>query len=214
MAEATLSVLKRDDAGKQAAKHLRLTGFVPGILYGKDIDNTSLSINMKDLLSLLHSEGRNAVVNLMIGDAKKEVKSFIYDIQHNPLSHKITHVDLKQISMTEKINVSVPVLLQGVPVGVKTEGGIIEHLMHTVEITCLPADIRSEFAVDISELGINGVVHVSDIKIDKYEYISDEDSVVVHVVAPKVIEEDVEGEEGIEEESVEPEVIGQDAEEE
>ncbi len=213
MAEGTLNALKREETGKQAAKRVRAAGSVPGVLYGSEVDSTSLSIDQRELVALLQSVGRNAVVNLMIGKAKKEVKTFIYDIQHDPLSGEITHVDLKQISMTEKINVTVPVHLIGTPDGVKNEGGITEHLLHTIDIACLPTDIPSEISVDIESMHIGDSVHVSDLPLDKYEVLTPEDSAVVHVVAPKVHDEDEgEGEEGLEEE-MEPEVIGQEEEE-
>jgi len=212
MAVGNLTVLKREETGKQVAKHLRLQGSIPGILYGVDIDPTPLTIDKKEILLLLHTLGRNAVFNLSFGKSKKKIKSFIYEIQHDPLTGDITHVDLKQISMDKKIHVSVPVSLTGVSYGVKNEGAIVEHTLHTVDLLCLPLEIPDKITVDITDLHLGDVIHVRDLPQENFEILSGEDSVVVHVITPKIVkEEEEEEEEGVivgEEESAEPEVIG------
>jgi len=213
MAEGSLKVLVREETGKQAAKNLRRQGYVPGVLYGSGIEPTPLSIDTKDLLSLLHTFGRNVVVNLTLGKSRKKIKSFIYDIQHHPISGEITHVDLKRIAMDEKIHVTVPVHLSGMPWGVKNEGGIVEHMLHTIEISCLPSDIPEEINVDISEMRLGDVIHVRDLAHEKFEILSDEESVVVHIIAPKVTKAEAAAEaaeaEEEEFEAPEPEVIGE-----
>jgi len=211
MAEGILTVAKREETGKQAAKHMRLTGNIPGVLYGPGIDPISLTINSKELISHLHSFGRNSVVNLVIGKSKKKITSFIYDIQHDPISGDITHVDLKQISLDEKLHVTVPVHLIGAAWGVKNEGGIVEHLMHAVDILCLPSEIPSEFTVDITDMHLGDVVHVRDIVQESFEMISESDSVIVHIIAPKIVQVEEEEEELVSEEegAAEPEVIGE-----
>ena len=212
MAEANLKVIKREEKGKQASKHLRQNGFIPGILYGFGMEPLSLTVDLKELLLLLHSVGRNAVFNLSIGKNKKKYTSFIYDIQHNPISGEIIHIDLKQISLTEKIHVNVPVHLTGLSFGVKNEGAIVEHIMHAIEVACLPADIPVDIKIDITDLHLGDVIHVKDIPHENFEILSAEDSVVLHLIAPKVVKvEEVEEEivEEGEEAAAEPEVIGE-----
>ena len=212
MAEATLHVNIREEIGKQAAKHMRQKGFIPGILYGMDEKASLLSISGKELTNILHSYGRNIVVNLILSEEKKEVKTFIYEIQHAPITGNIIHVDFKHISLKEKIHVTIPIYLEGTPEGVKNEGGIIEHIMHTLEIKCIPSEIPEEIILDVTPMHIGDVIHVKDIEQENFEIISDPERTVVHVIVPKVvtveeIEEEISEEEEAEE-IAEPEVIG------
>lgn len=211
MAETSLNVKIREGVGKQISKRLRREKFIPGILYGPGMDPIPLILDLKELLFLLHSVGRNVVVNLAIENIEKKIKSFIYDIQYDPISGEIIHIDLKQISLNEKIHVTIPIRLSGTSIGVKTEDGIVEHMMHTLEIRCLPMDIPEEINVDITELHVGDVIHVRELTHEKFDILSDEDSVAVHIIAPRVVliaeEEEVAEEE--EEELSEPEVIGE-----
>ncbi len=210
MAETSLNVQPREDTGKQAAKHLRAQGVIPAIVYGGDDAPEPLGIDRRELMALLHGSGRNTVVNLTIGMKKKSYKTFIYDIQHDPLTGDITHVDLKRIKLDEKINVSIPVHLAGEAIGVKSEGGIVEHQLHAIDISCLPTNIPEDFRIDITDLHMGDVIHVSDLKQESFDILSDSDSVVVHIVAPKITAILEEEEEGLEEleEGAEPELIG------
>ncbi|MFC1651208.1 50S ribosomal protein L25 [Candidatus Latescibacterota bacterium] len=226
MAEAILNANNREESGKQAVKKLRSEGLIPATLYGPGVEPSSLSINRKELTTLLHSEGRNVIVDLTLDNGKKKVKTFIYEIQHDPLSDKIIHVDLKHIDLKDKIRVEIPVHLEGIPEGVKNEGGISEHILHTIEVSCLPTDIPSEIVIDVSALQIGDAIHVKDLPGGDFEFLSDADRTVVHVIAPRVViveEEEEELEEGLEgeiegeegeggevegEEAAEPEVIG------
>lgn len=214
MAEATLAAQVREEKGKQAAKHIRQMGLVPGIIYGPGETPSMLNLNGKELLTLLHSFGRNAIVNLRIGDKKKNIKAFIYDIQHDPISGDIIHVDLKRINLNEKIHLSVPIRLSGVPEGVKNEGGILEHTLHSLEIFCLPTNIPDTIVLDVSNLHLGYSIHVKDIPASNFEILTELSATVVHVVAPKVVkvEEEVEAAvEGVE--PAEPEVVGEEKEE-
>ena len=213
MPEATIAAKARVGKKKQASKQLRREGLVPGVLYGRGEEPSLLTINTKELLVLLHSFGRNAVVDLKIEGKKTAVKAFIYEIQHDPLSGDIIHVDFKHISLTEKINITVPVRLEGVPEGVKNEGGILEHVMHTLNISCLPTEIPSQITIDVSDLKLGGIIHVRDIPVENFEILDEQERTLVHVVAPKIIKA-TEEEEGAEEimglgEAEEPEVIGE-----
>ncbi|MCE5249278.1 50S ribosomal protein L25 [bacterium] len=209
MPEASLVAHKREQKGKQAAKQLRREGLIPGILYGPGEEPSMLTINMKELLNLLHAFGRNVIVNLGVDTSKKKIKAFIYDIQHDPISGDIIHVDLKHINLKEKIRISVPVQLTGVPEGVKNEGGILEHSLHTLEILCLPVNIPERITIDVSGLHLGDAVHIGDIATTDFEFISEKTSTVVHVIAPKIakVVEEAPAEEG--ELPAEPEVIGE-----
>lgn len=215
MAEVTLNAEVREGIGKQLAKRLRREGSIPGILYGSGEQPTPLTIDVKTLVTLLHAHGRNMVVNLILGGKKNSVKSFIYELQHDPLSGDIVHVDLKRISLTEEIHVTVPVHLVGLAEGVKNEGGIVEHTLHALPVACLPAMIPDTITIDITNLHLGDTVHVRDLPQEKYRVVSDPDNVIVHIVAPKVVVvAEAEGAEALEPGAVEPELIGGEAESE
>jgi len=219
MAEAVLNVGTREERGKQAVKRLRNKGFIPAVLYGPGEIPSLLTLNGKEFTNLLHSFGRNIVVNLAFDKGKKKIKTFIFEIQNNPISGNIIHVDFKHISLKEKIHVEVPIHLEGIPEGVKNEAGIIEHAMYTLEIRCLPTDIPEQITLDVTPLHIGDVIHVKDIKQENFEIISDPEKTVIHIITPKIVKiEEVEEEvaevvEGEIEEVAEPEVIGRKPEE-
>jgi large subunit ribosomal protein L25 len=119
----------------------------------------------------------------------------VVDWQHDPVKGALLHIDLKRIAMDKAMQVSVPIQLIGVPLGVKAQGGILEHVLREVEVECLPSDIPGHLDVDVSSLEINGSVHVSDLPhSDKIKFLSDESLTVAHVAA-------------IKEEVVEPEAV-------
>jgi large subunit ribosomal protein L25 len=121
-------------------------------------------------------------------------------------------VDLKHINLKENINVTVSIHLTGIPTGVKNEGGILEHLMHTVVVKCLPTDIPDTITLDVTDLHNGGVIHVKDIPREKFEIVSEPESVVVHVVSPRATIES-RAEEAAAAAAGEPEVIGEKKEE-
>lgn len=210
MAEASLKAQIRTGKGKQVSKHLRKEGLIPGVLYGPGEIPSLLSLDSKEFLSLLHTFGRNVVVDLTVGDKKKKVKAFIYEIQHGPLFGDIIHIDLKHISLKEKMHVTIPIHIVGIPFGVKNEGGILEHILHTVEISCLPVDIPEDIKVDVANIHTGESIHVKDLAREKFEILAEPEAIVVHVVAPKIAAVEEPTEVGL----IEPEVIGEKKEEE
>jgi large subunit ribosomal protein L25 len=108
----------------------------------------------------------------------------IVDWQREPIKDKLIHIDMKRIALDKALRVSVRVKLLGIPVGVKTEGGILDQVLREVEIECLPADIPNHIDVDVSSLAMHGVLRVSDLPhSDKIKYLSNEDATVAHVVS-------------------------------
>lgn len=209
MAEVALQAKIREGRGKQAAKHLRQEGLIPGILYGPGEQPLPLTLNLKEFVNLLRGSGRNVVVNLAIEGGRQDVKAFIYEIQHDPISGDIIHADLKHISLQEKIFVTVPVHLSGVSAGVKNEGGMLEHILHSLEVSCLPAAIPDAITLDVTALHNGDIIHVKDIPRVEFDFTADPEAVVVHVVAPRAATDEEAGE-GT---TAEPEVIGKKKEE-
>jgi large subunit ribosomal protein L25 len=150
-------------------------------------------------------------VSLDLPDGQAQDTTIIKEIQHHPLKGEMQHVDFHRISLTEKIIVEVAVEAEGNPVGVRTEGGILEHMLYEVEVECLPTDIPDKVVFDVTEMSIGDTIHVSDLVVEgNVEIVTESDRSVFVVVPPTVaqVAEDEEEEEALEEEEMqEPEVI-------
>jgi large subunit ribosomal protein L25 len=211
MAIVSLEAARRADVGKGVARKLRAGGRVPGVYYGRGEDSIPLTISLKDLASVLDSaDGSNVIVDLRLpGDSDR--KALIREIQRDPVAGLILHLDLQHISLTERITVEVPIVLLGTPIGVKEAGGILEHLLREVEVECLPTDIPSKLEVDVSGLQIGDSLHVSDIKVERAEILTEADRAIAAVVPPTVLEEVKPAEEGA---VAEPELIAKEKKDE
>ncbi len=200
----------RTEAGKKIAKRLRRGGRLPAVVYGERDASIACSVEQRALTDLLQSHGRNAIIALKAG--AKSQSTIIKDIQYHPLHGNILHVDFHRIDLTRKLVVEVPIEAQGSPAGVRNDGGILEHMLHDLEIECLPTDIPNHIAVNVSKLNIGDSLHVSDITLDSDDLtiVTSGDRTVFAVSAPAIIavEED-EAEDALveEEEAREPEVI-------
>ena len=191
MAIVTLKSTRRDGVGKGVARRLREAGNVPAIYYGRGEEPVALTLQVKELETLIHgSAGSNVIVDLKVeGAAAADRKAILREIQRHPVRGNILHVDLQHISLSERITVEVPVVLVGVPTGVKDGGGILEHLLREVEVECLPTDIPEKLTVDVSNLNIGESVHVSDLVIGNVEVRTEAARTVATVVPPTVLEE-------------------------
>jgi large subunit ribosomal protein L25 len=168
--------------GTNEARRLRRQGRIPGVLYGARKDSVAVSVNPKQITHILHSEsGHNTIFELEVGGER--TRAMIVDWQYEPVHGALLHVDLKRIAMDERLKVKVPILLQGVPAGVKTEGGILEQVLREVEIECLPADIPSHIDVDVTELIHGKVLRVRDLPhSEKLKFLTDANYPVAHIV--------------------------------
>lgn len=169
---------------KNAARRVRVAGQIPAVIYGAGEPAVAVAVDPKQILRILHSEsGHNTIFDLEVVGSSK-TKAMIVDWQFEPIKSSLIHIDLKRIALDKVIRVSVPVQLQGVPMGVKTQGGILDQVVREVEVECLPNDIPSHIDVDVTGLAIHGVVRVADLPHgDKLKYITDEDTTIAHVVS-------------------------------
>lgn len=205
--DKTLRARSRDTSGKGAARQLRREGFVPAVVYGHGDETKSLALDAHDfdrLLSRIHVG--TTVVDLEVeGDESRQV--LIREIQRHPVRRDVLHVDFFHIRADEKIAIDVPIHLMGEPRGVD-EGGILQQVRHQLEIECLPTEIPDEFTFDVSALEIGDSVHVGDLDTGSVVVLTDSDLTVCSVVPP-TIEEEPE----VEEEGLEPELVGEEGEE-
>ena len=209
---------KREATGKGVARKLRAAGAIPGILYGAHTDPTPLELNRQEMSVIMRkSTSEHILVDLTVADngGGEPTMALIREIQHEPISGEILHVDFLHISPTQKIHITVPVNVVGVADGVKNFGGILQLIARELEIESLPANIPEAITVDVTQLGIGDAIHVRDLEAEQYAFVTPPNRTVVSVVPPTVIKEVVtaeeapaEGEEG----AGEPEVVGEKAE--
>lgn len=213
MAITSLKGNRRAGVGKSATRKLRAQGVVPAVYYGRGEDPIVLTVNAKEIDTLLHAGGStNVIVDLQVeGDAGVDRKALIREIQRDPVLGSILHLDFQHISLTEKITVEVPIELTGLPIGVKDGGGILEHLLREVEVECLPTDIPSAITADVSALNIGDSLHVSDLSAAGVEILTDRERTIATVVPPTVLEEAKPAEEAV---AAEPELIAKEKKEE
>ena len=186
MAEIVVSAKERTDRGKNAARRLRREGFVPGIVYGGKGGNVAVAVDPKALQKVLRSEaGRNTILKIDIagaGAANAILKSW----QVDPIRENFLHADFYRIAMDVAIRVTVPIYVKGEARGVKVDGGILEVVTREIEVECLPGDIPERIDVEVSELGINDALRVSDLPPHvKVKILDAPERVVVHVVSVK-----------------------------
>ena len=212
MKEIVLKVRPREKRGKEHAKKLRRSGFIPAVVYGQKTPSVLLEIENKSFSALLRGGlGENVLVTLTISDQKDgERKVLIREIQRDPVKGDIVHVDFHEISLTKKLTIQVPIHLVGMAAGVK-DGGILQHVLRELEVECLPTAIPEKIEVDVSNLNIGDSIHVADIKVENVEILSDPQSSILTVVPPTVFKE-AEVAPAVAEE--EPEVITEKKEEE
>jgi len=184
--EAVVATPREGKFNKNAARRVRVAGKIPAVVYGAGQDAIAVTVDPKVIIKILHSEsGHNTIFDLNI-EGGKGTKAMIVDWQNEPIKGKLLHIDLKRIAMDKAMRVSVPVQLIGIPVGVKSQGGIIEHIMREVEIECLPGDIPSHIDVDVSNLELHGVIHISDLPHSgKVKFLGEETATVAHVTIIK-----------------------------
>jgi large subunit ribosomal protein L25 len=205
MALSNVTAEVRTTRGKNAARQLRRMGMVPAVLYGHQKASVVLSVNPKQISSVIHSSrGYNTIFTVDIKDGES-TSVMLKDWQFDPVSGNLLHADLVRIAMDKQLQLRIPVIATGEAKGVKVQGGIFEFVLREVEVECLPADIPESITIDISNLDLGANVRVSDLPVDpRFKILSDPELVVAHVVSPK--EEKVE-EVAVAEEPAEPEVI-------
>jgi large subunit ribosomal protein L25 len=208
--KATLSAQPRSDIGKGKNRKLRATGRIPAVVYGRHEQTRKLTVDAHDFDRLLATvRVENTIINLSIEGERGPVKALVREVQTHPVRESVLHIDFYQIHADEAVTVEVPIRLLGTAAGVRA-GGIMQHALIALEISCLPDNIPEVFEVDVSNLEIGDSIHVSDIAIPAgVEVQAEAERSVCSVIPPTVVpvEEEV-AEAAATEEAAEPEVIG------
>ena len=187
MEQITIKASLRDARGKEKVKKMRSEGFVPGVVYHRGEEPVAITLNNREITKIIHdAAGENILINLTIEKEKKKSRpAIIKEVQYDPVKRHVLHVDFNEISLSEKITVEVEVVAHGEPIGVKQDGGIMDHPLRILKVQCLPMDIPKHIDVDVSGLALNSFFHVKDLKVsDKIKVLNDPDSLLFHVKLP------------------------------
>ena len=190
--DAVVATPRTGKFNKNHARRVRVAGKIPAVVYGAGQEAVAVAVDPRVVTKILHSEsGHNTIFDLNVEGAPL-VKAMIVDWQHEPIKGKLLHIDFKRIAMDKAMRVSVPVQLSGIPVGVKTAGGVLDQILREVEVECLPADIPDHLDIDVSGLELYGAIHISDLPHSgKLKFLGDETALVAHVteIKEEVVEE-------------------------
>ena len=205
--EITVRATQREGRGKNDARRARREGMVPVSVYGGEGGSVAALVPLRELAAILRSEsGRNTIFTLDIeGVGASEV--MFHDRQIDPVRGRLVHADLTRLVKGQKIEVTVPLHLIGEPVGVREEQGVLEQIIREIEIRCQPREIPDSIDVDVSNLGVHDVLHISDLQVAEGVEILDAPDTVIATVG--IVKEEPVAAPAVEVEgAAEPEVIG------
>ena len=167
MEQIELNVETRSIKGSGRVSRLRKQGILPAVIYGEGDKPRSVQLATKDFDRILrHHEAASVIYHLQIlegGKKQSELMALLKDVQHDPVSDFVTHLDFLHISMDKEIAIKVPVVLKGTAIGLKKEGATLEHLLRELEVICLPKNIPNHFDVDVTNVDTHVSIHVRDL---------------------------------------------------
>ncbi len=186
MKSVALNAFARSQTGRGEVKKLRDAGRVPAVIYGRQTKPENLEVIARELNDLIHrSATENILVDLAV-DSKKRL-ALVQEVQHHPLNRAVLHVDFHEVNENEPVVISVPVETTGEAVGVKTGGGVLEHVLFKLKVRALPKNLPEQILIDVSALEVGKTIHISDIKAPEgVEIIGNKVAPVVSVALPKV----------------------------
>jgi large subunit ribosomal protein L25 len=187
MEQIKLDVQVRNKLGSQKMKDLRKAGVIPAVVYGGGSEPISVQIARNDFERTMRKhQGESVIFHVHVQDNGKAVVDFpalMRDIQHDPVSDFVTHLDFHRISLDKEISIRVPVILKGEAVGLKKPGATLEHMVRELEVICLPKNIPHQIELDVTNLDIHNSIHVREVKLpDGVRTKADPESAIVAVV--------------------------------
>lgn len=194
MSEPTVTVRLREQTGKNANRRLRAAGEIPAVVYGGSADSAAIRVDGKLVLGLIREGGENAVFLLQLEGTSQTRHTMIRDLQWNPLTGALVHIDFQRVKMDQEVQVSVPIEVVGVPEGVRNEGGLLEFITREVSVVCLPGDIPVSIELDVSPLHIGQHVGAGELVLPDAVTLNDEETKVIASVAAARVAEDEEEE--------------------
>jgi large subunit ribosomal protein L25 len=193
MKSVSLNATARSLGRRAGAKKLRSEGRIPAVIYGRQAKPQKLELKAREMEDLIHhSISENLLVDLAVKDDSRPKRlALVQEVQHHPLSGKVLHVDFHEVAEDEKVTIMVPVDTIGEAIGVKTEGGVLEHVLFKIKARGLPKDLPEQIMVDVSHLKIGQAIHIGEIKAPEgVELLGDKGIPVIAVAAPRTEEEE------------------------
>jgi large subunit ribosomal protein L25 len=194
MKSVPLNAFPRSLSRRGGAKKLRAAGRIPAIIYGRQAQPQNLEVDGEEMDNLIHhSLSENLLVDLAVkDDARPKRLALVQEVQHHPLSGNVLHVDFHEVSADEKVVVMVPVETVGEAEGVKTGGGVLEHVLFKLKVRALPKDVPEQIVIDVTLLGLGRAIHIGEVKApDNVEILGGKNIPVVAVAIPRTEEEEV-----------------------
>ncbi len=197
--ELKLTAERREIRHKQELKKLRNHNLIPAIVYGKDIQSLPVVLHYKEFYNV-YQETHKHLSFIRLDVDGISYRTLIKDVQIDPVSRQVIHVDFHTVRRGESVVVTVPFKFVGEAPGVK-QGGIIESHLREAEVRCVPSNLPEFIEVDISKMGLGDTIHIRDIKVEGVEILSEPDTSVISIITPKILKEKEEKkeEEGTEE---------------
>ncbi|HYX24951.1 MAG TPA: 50S ribosomal protein L25 [Thermoanaerobaculia bacterium] len=199
----TIEVQPREETGKNANRRSRARGKIPAVVYGGGKESVAIEIDRKTLVDLMKGHGgENPIFLLKLGD--KDRHAMIRNLQVDPVSRQVIHIDFQRVLLDQKVRVSVPVELVGTAVGVKVDGGLLDFVTREVHVECLPGQIPKHLEADVTDVHVGQHVEVRDLKLPEGVVVLDEPDKVLAAITHGRLEAEAAGTEAGQ---AEPEVI-------
>ncbi len=202
--QVTLKAEHREGRGKGVARKLRAGGRLPAVVYGAGGNPVSIALDTHDAIHLFRSISvENTIINLEIAGQDTSVPTLVREIQTHPARPEVLHVDFLRIRSGVKVELEIPLHLEGSPAGVQA-GGVLEYSMHQIPVRCLPTDIPETLRLDVSELEMGGAIRIGDLVLPEgVEVMLDSERMLCTILAPAVSAADEEAEDADAEEEIE-----------
>jgi len=188
MKSVPLQAYQRSQLRRGEVKKLRANGRVPATIYGRQTKPQNLELNSKEIANLInHSVSENLLVDLAVeNDARAKRLALVQEVQHHPLDGKVLHVDFHEVAEDEKVTIMVPLETSGEAVGVKSGGGVLEHVLFKLKVRSLPKDLPEQIVVDVTSLEVGKSIHLGDLKAPEgVEILGDKHISVISVALPR-----------------------------
>ncbi len=189
MKEISIPATTRERVGRGSGRRTRAEWDIPAVIYGPEVDPIAIAVNERGLRAALKGIGMSSIINLDVNG--KTTKTVIREVQRDPISSRAIHIDFHAISMTKPLHISVPIHFEGIPLGVKVDGGIMQVTMREMAVSCLPSDIPEQIEVNVEELSIGDSIHVKDLEVPNVKLLAEPQRTVVVISAPTIVKVDV-----------------------
>jgi large subunit ribosomal protein L25 len=192
MKSVPLNAFPRTLSRRSGVKKLRSTGRIPAVIYGRQKQCQNLEVDAEEMENLIHhSASENLLVDLAVqDDARPKRLALVQEVQHHPLNGDVLHVDFHEVAEDEKVIVMVPVETVGEAAGVKTGGGVLEHVLFKLKVRALPKNLPEQITIDVTHLELGRAIHIGEVKApDAVEILGDKNVPVVAVAMPRTEEE-------------------------